>query len=263
MTDAIRLINRHFLETDDEEEACRLLFNTYYKKIFNTVNRMLSDCSDPAIEADDITSEALTKAFTKRKTLRDPDKLEGWLVTIARCLTIDKVRRHKALHRKLSVVSLSESESNTDLASIRAETDRQEVENAQYEVNRLRHLVAAEERALIDLRLDGLATKEIAESLGLRPGTVRKRWERLRKWLCPIARHLDNLINCLPDANDRKVMERYLEGQALSEIGVVVGLLPSGVAAHVEAVIKSWKAAVEIDADDPVSAMASLEPLKK
>lgn len=94
-------LNRQFLETDDEEEACRLLFDRYYKTVFDYVSKMMWDYPDPIIDADDITSETFTRAFNKRKEIQEPEKLSGWLLTVAKHLTIDSIRASERRARYL------------------------------------------------------------------------------------------------------------------------------------------------------------------
>ena len=89
------------------------------------------------------------------------------------------------------------------------------------------------------------------------PDAVQKRWERLRKWLAPIARNLDALVNCLPEENDRKIMERYLDGQPLLEIAKAIGISPSDVEKRVKRVIAQWKKAARENPTDPVFAMVN------
>ena len=51
-------INRQLLETDDEEKACELLFNTYQEVVFAKIDRMMRNHTDPAVDAEDIMFNA-------------------------------------------------------------------------------------------------------------------------------------------------------------------------------------------------------------
>ena len=90
-------INRQFLEADDdnEEKVCELLFNTYHQIVFNRINKMMRDHFDPAVDAEDITQDTFIKAFKKRHQVREPEKLLGWLLTIAENLTRNEIRDAK------------------------------------------------------------------------------------------------------------------------------------------------------------------------
>ncbi len=89
--------------------------------------------------------------------------------------------------------------------------------------------------------------------------TVEKKWERIRKWLIPIARNLEALINCLPEDRDRKIMERYFDRQPFSEITEALGISHATVEKTVERVKGQWKKAAKDNPTDPVSAMAKKE----
>jgi RNA polymerase sigma-70 factor (ECF subfamily) len=252
-------LNRRFLETDDEEEACRLLFNEYYKTVFNAVDRMLGNHSDLPVDADDITSETFTKAFNKRKEIREPEKLLEWLITAAKNLMIDKMRRFRSQTRRLPIESLDglyDSEGEVPLA----ETDTEQAEANRYLVAQLLRLLQDRDREIVAFMLDELSPKEIAKEIGSTPEAVQKRWERIRKWLEPVARNLESLVDCLPEENDRKIMERYLDGQPLSAIAKAIGISPFAVERTVKRVIAQWKkVSARQNPTDPVSAMVKKE----
>ena len=88
---------------------------------------------------------------------------------------------------------------------------------------------------------------------------TNKRWEQIRKWLRLIGLHLDALVDCLPAEDDRKIMERYLDGQPLLEIAKAIGLSRSAIEERVKRVIAQWKEAVEENPTDPVAAMVHNE----
>ena len=255
-------LNRRFVETDDEEEACRLLFNTYYKTVFNTVERMLRKHSHSTIDADDITSETFTKAFYKRREIQEPERLLEWLITAAKNLMIDKMRRFRTQTRRLSIASVGSSadlEEEVPFVSVLTETDTEQYEANRDLVAQLLCLLQDRDREIVELMLDGLSPKEIAATINSTPGAVQKRWERLRKFLNPVARNLEALVDCLSGANDRGVMERYLDGQPLSEIAQAMGIPPSAVEKRLKRVIAQWKRAVRDNPADPVSAMVKKE----
>ena len=67
-------------------------------------------------------------------------------------------------------------------------------------------------------------------------------------------------MECLPEARDRWVMERYLDEQSLSEIAkAIVGISRSKAEETVKRVIKQWKKAAAENPTDPVSVMVEEE----
>ena len=256
-------INRPFLEADDKEEACALLFNTYHKIVFAKIDGMMRNHSDPAVDAEDIAQETFIKAFKKRRQVREPEKLRGWLLTIATNLTLNEIRDAERRTGNLfleSLDSLSISERNARYATSLAETDAEQAEGRQYLVRQLLCLLQGKDRKVVELKLEGAKTEKIAETVGPTAEAVQKRWERILEWLIPIVRNLDALVDCLPEEKDRWVMERYLDGQSLSEIAkAIVGISRSTIEKTVKRVIKQWKKAAKDNPTDPVSAMVKKE----
>ena len=257
-------LNRRFVEAndEDEQEVCRLIFNAYYKIVFDAVNRMFRGHPDPAVDADDITSETFMKAFNKRKDIQKPEKLLEWLVTVAKNLMVDKIRRFRTRTQRLptdTVGSDVDLESEASFASTLAETNTEYTEANRYRVAQLLRLLHEKDRETVALMLDELSQKEIAEMISTTPGAVEKRWKRLKIWVVPVMLHLEALIDCLPEKKDRWIMERYLDGQPLSEITKAIGISHSDIEETVKRVIADWKKAAREKPTDPVSAMVKKE----
>lgn len=58
-----------------------------------------------ADDAEDLAQEALVEAFTRLRTLREPEKFKGWLFTILRNRCLNYLQRH---HRELPLDAYSE-----------------------------------------------------------------------------------------------------------------------------------------------------------
>ena len=202
----------------------------------------------------------LTFSIKKRHEVREPEKLRGWLLTVATNLTLNEIRNAKRRRQTgnsflESYDSLSISEREAPYVTSLAETDAEQTEVERDMKAKLLLLLQGKDREVVAFMHDGFTTQEIAEGMDATPDAVQKRWERIRKWLVPIARNLDALVNCLPEEKDRWVMERYLDGQPLSEIAKAIGISRSKVEETVKRVIRQWKKAAEDNPTDPVSAM--------
>ena len=221
---------------------------------------MLGNHSDLPVDADDITGETFTKAFYKRKEIREPEKLVEWLITAAKNLMIDKMRRFRSQTRRLPIESLDglyDSEGEVPFALTLAETNTEQAEANRYLVAQLLRLLQEKDREIVAFMLDEFSQKEIAEMISTTPGAVEKRWKRLKIWVVPVMLHLEALINCLPKEKDRKIMEWYLDGQPLSEIAKAIGISCSDVEKSVKRVIARWKKAAKDNHTNPVSAMVN------
>ena len=223
---------------------------------------MLLKHPNSTIDADDITGEIFTKAFNKRKDIQEPEKLLEWLITSAKNLMIDKMRRLRTRTRRLpteTVGSDVDLESEASFGSTLAETDTEYAQANRDRVAQLLRLLQEKDREIVAFMLEELSQKEIAEMIDTTPGAVEKRWKRLKIWVVPIMLHLEALIDCLPEEKDRWIMERYLDGQPLSEIAKAIGISHSDVEKRVKRVIADWKKTAKDNPTDPVPAMVKKE----
>ena len=179
--------NEEFLEADgdNEERAFELLFNTYHQIVFNKIDKMMRNHLDPAVDADDITNETFIKAFKKRHQVRDPEKLLGWLLTIAENLTRNEIRnaerRRRAGDSSLeSFDRFSISEREAYYATSLWETDAEHAEASKYLARQLLCLLQGKDKEVLELILDeGLKPEQIAKRIGSTAGVVQKRYERI------------------------------------------------------------------------------------
>ena len=123
--------------------------------------------SSPA-DADDLSQEALLRAFESLEGLRDPAALHGWLQVI---VTRSVIRRVRIVRRKQSLTaSGSDPEFSPSLAPL---------PDFQVDVRRLLDLLGSfpeEERRCFWLRrCEGLCIKEIAQETALSPSTIHRR----------------------------------------------------------------------------------------
>ncbi len=212
-------LNRRFVETDDEEEARKLLgllVNAHYKTVFDIIDKRRWKHPITVVDPDEITSATFLKAFNKRKQIGEPEKLFEWLVTAAKNLMIDKIRNARSRARRLPGPPINGPSINEGTRLTATDTEQAEADREQ--IAQILLLLQDQDREIVDLLLDELKPKEIAEVRTSTPEAVEKKWERTRKWWFPIARNLEALINCLPEKRERKIMERYFDRQPFSEI---------------------------------------------
>lgn len=231
-------LHRWFLESGSEE-ALSLLMQKYYEPVRASVTKIIGNYHD----ADEITNETLLKAFNKRETIKYPDKLVGWLYTTAKNVAIDRLRdRQQGVNRMDEFVSLDnvEGERKSAAASMLA---AQQTETERYLLRHLLRLLSEKDLEVVEHFLDDLRPSEIAEAISSAAEAVQKRWERILKWLRPIAHQLDELIDNLP-SQEQKIMEGYLDNQPLKEISEKLGISPTDIEVCVKRVIKRWKRTV-------------------
>lgn len=75
--------------TEGDEEAFRLLFDTYRPNIYTTALRITSD----EWIAEDIVQDTFIKVWIKRTELLSIANFEGWLYTVARNVTLNLLKK--------------------------------------------------------------------------------------------------------------------------------------------------------------------------
>jgi RNA polymerase sigma factor (sigma-70 family) len=125
-------------------------------------------CGDQDI-AQDAVQVAWPLAWRKLGTLRDPDRLRPWLISIA----ANEARRMVRASRRRQIVEIDVA----DLASSRGDPAAQP---ALTDLARALRGLAPEDRALLALRhVADFDATEIGRALGLSPSGVRSRLSRL------------------------------------------------------------------------------------
>ena len=127
-------------------------------------------------EAEDVTHDALERAWRSRTSLRDPDRFEAWFSRILVNACRDRMRKRRSAPRQISIDSAAAHGSHAlevpSTDPFGGDAQRDALRRA------LDHLVP-DQRIVIALRfyLD-LEIDEIARRLGTRPGTVKSRLHR-------------------------------------------------------------------------------------
>ena len=251
MIDDAKLIQQ-FIETDDEEVANRILqtiIHKHHKFVFACAFKRLKNYED----AEEAASDTFRKALKRRKQLAAPERLVGWLYTIATRVAIDRLRKADP-NRTEIIESLDQPPvegdnrvSSVDSASVRAYRRTRDAEAHGTRVGmikRLIRLLPEEDRQVMAFRyydeFNHLEYKEIAERTGKTVKSVKNRVARATKLVRAIATQLNDLLSHLSDAE--ALMRRYLfDGASHEEIAELLGISPQEVADSLERVMKRWK----------------------
>lgn len=130
-------------------------------------------CHDPAL-ADDLTQEALTKAFASNSKLRDPKALDTWLFSILTNCWRDHFRRSRDLV-DIDDITLSD------------EISTEQVHGQREVIGRVRSAIAelpiGQRQVVTLVDLEGFSYIEAAEILEVPIGTVMSRLCRARRAL--------------------------------------------------------------------------------
>jgi RNA polymerase sigma-70 factor, ECF subfamily len=166
-------------------KALELLYDRYGKLVYSIAFRILNNIE----EAEEIAQETFLRLW-QRSEIYQPSRgsLSGFLITLARSRSIDRVRSHSASREKLQRIQIFTdcvSSYNPPLEFVTVQERSELVREA------LQQLLPTD-RALIEAAYyQGLSQSEIAKRDGIPLGTVKS---RTRQALIKLRAALDSLI---------------------------------------------------------------------
>lgn len=139
------------------------------------LERVLLRILGPDTELDDLLHEVLVAAMTSLHTLRDPDKLRGWLVSIA----VNKARKRIRTRTRWRFIRLLQPAELPEREAPAVSPEVSEALRCTYEVL---SQMGPDDRIFFALRfVDGMELKAIAEHTGVSLATVKRRLSRARR----------------------------------------------------------------------------------
>jgi RNA polymerase sigma-70 factor (ECF subfamily) len=157
-------VDRDLVEAarDGDRDAYADLIRTRGDRLFAIAHRILRDIT----RAEDAVQDALVVAWRDLSGLRDPDRFDAWLYRILVRSTIAEAATDRRRTANLSVLRMDVPSPTDDYLSV---GDRDQLERG---FQRL----PPEQRVILVLRhYAGLEPTEIAETMGIAPGTARSR----------------------------------------------------------------------------------------
>ncbi len=126
-------------------------------------------------DAEDLVHDALVRAYERKQTFRSGGNLKNWLLSIVHNTYVDRVRKSRSHHRKLTAAA--------QLANVDEHADPDHA----VRLSQLRSafcLLPDEQRDALHLvAIEGLSYQEAAEVLGIPGGTLMSRISRAREKL--------------------------------------------------------------------------------
>jgi RNA polymerase sigma-70 factor (ECF subfamily) len=154
-----------------DDEAFRMHLEAALAGAYRLASVILGSPTD----AEDVTHDAIERAWRSRKSLREMDRFEAWFQRIVVNACRDRVRRRRASAFSADLVAAGSLAAAHDPLAATVERDALRVALSHINVDQ-RAAVAM--RFYLDLEID-----EIARRLGTRPGTIKSRLHRALKSL--------------------------------------------------------------------------------
>jgi RNA polymerase sigma-70 factor, ECF subfamily len=145
-----------------DHEAFDALGIAAYHRLYAIARRILRD----GYAAEDAVQETLVGAWRNLRSLRDPERFDAWLHRLLVRACDDEVRRSRRRPMVIGALTLDRPSPTDDIATL---VDQDAIERAFL-------ALSVEHRAVLVLTHNhGQSAPEIAEILGIPPGTVHSR----------------------------------------------------------------------------------------
>ena len=170
-TERARAAQEQMAETERANATLRAGIAAAIPRLRRYATALIGDVS----EADDLVQDCVERALSRIETLRDPERLTPWLLSILHNLHVSAVRARQRRGIAVAVDGLAD-----DLAlSVPAE-DRPAVRDF---VRCMAALSPEHRQVLLLVSLEGLSYREVTEVLDIPIGTVMSRLARARERL--------------------------------------------------------------------------------
>ena len=173
---AFRNIHQNLIDgcKNGDQKAQFQIYKLYYKAMFNTSLRIVSD----TMEAEDIMQEAFLSAFEKIETYSGTVSFGAWLKKIVINRSLDAVSRQKAIFEDIDTHYELQEESDYDT------DNKMELEEKMQEVKSAINNLPDGYRIILSLYLlEGYDHDEIAEILNITSSTSRSQLSRAKQKL--------------------------------------------------------------------------------
>jgi len=166
---------------DGDVSAFEQLFNSYQKRVYNLIYRMVGNDQDAA----DLTQEVFVRIYSARHRLQSEEAFGAYIRTISTNLCRDHFRRVKRRVKADSLdepISVDGGEIEREVADWSTNPERTlEKKDLQAAVQGALDTLSDEHRAVVVLHhIEGMDLKDIAQELGIPEGTVKSRLARAR-----------------------------------------------------------------------------------
>jgi len=166
-----------------DDEAARELLNRYESKVRLVVRRQLPRLLRSRFDSIDFLQSVWGSFFHRILTgpndLNEEDNLIAFLAWAARNKVIDEYRRAATQKQDINREERLEIKGNTESALGTGDTPSQ-LAQAHETYDRLRDLLPADRRIILELKAAGYSCKEIGDRVGLSERTVQRVLEDLR-----------------------------------------------------------------------------------
>jgi RNA polymerase sigma-70 factor (ECF subfamily) len=168
-----------------DESAAREIFERYFERLLALARRRISQRLASRVDPEDVVQSAFRTFFGRYKagqfTIQDSEDVCKLLARITVHKTLRQIAFHKAAKRDPSQEAGQGSDGQAQLLEVLDREPTPEAVNAF--VDQLDHFLKQlrpEDRQILEMRMQGYNSLEIAEKLGISDRKIRRLMERVR-----------------------------------------------------------------------------------
>jgi RNA polymerase sigma-70 factor, ECF subfamily len=168
-----------------DESAAREIFERYFERLLALARRRISQRLASRVDPEDVVQSAFRTFFGRYKagqfTIQDSEDVCKLLARITVHKTLRQIAFHKAAKRDPSQEAGQGSDGQAQLMEVLDREPTPEAVNAF--VDQLDHFLKQlrpEDRQILEMRMQGYNSLEIAEKLGISDRKIRRLMERVR-----------------------------------------------------------------------------------
>lgn len=148
----------------DSSTWLELAFSEHWSRVYAILYRLVGDQA----EAEDLALEAFWRLYNHRPNFANPRSLGGWLYRVAVNLAFNALRARQRRQQYESRAALQDLQDNPGWDPAEQVEKAQQVQQVHQALLRLKPRSAQ----LLALRYSGLSYAELADTLGITPGSV-------------------------------------------------------------------------------------------
>ncbi|WJH32366.1 RNA polymerase sigma factor [Paenibacillus sp. CC-CFT747] len=154
------------------------IYYEFYQMVYPLIYFILKDHGT----AEDIVQEAFLRAIRKADQLKDVDKLEGWIKTLARNVTLNHLRKFSRNREELDAEDVFQHRDPSLPNAALPVEEEVELRLMRQSIARYLDELKPDYRQMIEMRwIQNLSYKEMAAALNVTEGTVRQKLYRARE----------------------------------------------------------------------------------
>lgn len=156
-----------------DQQAFQQFYRRYERPLFQFVQRYLKNPE----EAEEVFHDVMMKVMNHHSVDYLGDSVRGWLYVTARNMALNRIRKKTRGNRVFNQIKNESDLFTDDLESLKIRSDLTD------KVRQRSEKLSEEQREMLQMRLQGMTNREIAEAKNVPEGTIKSRFHAIVNYL--------------------------------------------------------------------------------